>query len=286
MIELPPPPRPVLESAVRRALLEDLLHGDPTTEACIPAAASAAARITAREPLVLCGLPLVREVYRQLDPAVRLEPLARDGERIATPRPIAILRGPARSLLLGERTALNFLQHLSGVATRTAAFVSCLPAGSHTRITGTRKTLPGLRALQRWAIRCGGGHDHRPDLSTVPMIKDNHIAAMGSIRAAVDAVRARCPHGSRIECEVDSLAQLEQALHAGVEVVLLDNFTDEQVREAVRIVGGRARIEVSGGVTEERVATLAALGVDVVSVGALTHSVRAADLGLDWGEDT
>ncbi len=277
-----PPPRPVLEEAVRRALLEDLRQGDPTTEACVPPDAHATARIVAREPLVLCGVALVEEVYRQLDARVEVEPLAHDGQRLASGHSAARLRGPARSLLMGERVALNFLQHLSGVASRTADFVARLPEGSGTRITGTRKTIPGIRALQRWALRCGGAHDHRPDLGAAPMIKDNHVAAKGSLRAAVEAVRARAAHGVRVECEVDRLEQIEEALKAGAEVLLLDNFTDEQVRRAVRQIAGRARIEVSGGITEERIATLAALGVDAISVGAPTHSARAMDLGLDW----
>ncbi len=282
MPTIEPPSRPVLTEAVRLGLLEDLRYGDVTTEACVPPDATGRARVVARKPVRLCGLALLEEVYRQLDSTVAVERQHDDGTDVAAGATVARVRGPARSLLLGERLALNFLQHLSGVATLTARFVAALPEGSTTRICGTRKTLPGLRALQRWAIRCGGGSDHRPDLGAAPLVKDNHVAAAGGITAAIEAVRRRAPHGTRVACEVDDLAQLREALAAGADVVLLDNFSDAQVAEALEVVAGRAVVEVSGGLTVERVPALARLGVDVLSVGALTHSAAAVDLGLDW----
>lgn len=195
---------------------------------------------------------------------------------------IAHVSGPARSILMGERVALNFAQRLSGVATKTRAFVDALPKGSKTRITDTRKTTPGLRALERWAVRCGGGHNHRDDLSSAVLIKDNHIAACGGVRIAIERARAHAPHTSRIECEVDRMEQLREALEAKADVILLDNFDDDALKEAVAITAGRALLEVSGGVTLERIPKIAAAGVDVISAGGLTHSAPAADLALDW----
>jgi nicotinate-nucleotide pyrophosphorylase (carboxylating) len=178
--------------------------------------------------------------------------------------------------------ALNFVQRLSGIATITRRFVDALPKGSKTRITDTRKTTPGLRAFERYAVRCGGAHNHREDLSSAVLIKDNHISAAGGIRAAIENAREHAPHTSRIECEVDSMAQLEEALASGAEIVLLDNFLDSDLPAAVALVAGRALIEVSGNVTLARVPVIAGYGVDVISVGALTHSAPAADVGLDW----
>jgi nicotinate-nucleotide pyrophosphorylase (carboxylating) len=192
------------------------------------------------------------------------------------------LHGPARALLQGERVALNFVQRLCGIATLTRAYVDALPPGGRTRITDTRKTTPGLRALERYAVRCGGGYNHREDLSSAVLIKDNHIAAAGGIGEAVARSRERAPHTSRVECEVETMHQLEQALAAGVDIIMLDNFDDAALAQAVAKVAGRAMLEVSGGVTLERVPIIAKAGIDVISVGALTHSARAMDLGLDW----
>jgi nicotinate-nucleotide pyrophosphorylase (carboxylating) len=190
--------------------------------------------------------------------------------------------GHAQGILGGERVALNFAQRMSGIATMTRRFVDQLPEGSTTRIVDTRKTTPGLRALERYAVRCGGAHNHREDLSSAVLIKDNHISAAGGVAAAIHRARQHAPHTSRIECEVDNKEQLEEAIAAGAEVVLLDNFPDAVLREMVALVNGRALVEVSGGVKLDRVAAIAAAGVDVISVGALTHSAPAADLGLDW----
>jgi nicotinate-nucleotide pyrophosphorylase (carboxylating) len=278
----------VLRTAITRivqiALDEDLARGDLTTEACVSADSVGRAELRAREPCVFCGAELIREVFAQVDPRVVVEVRVPDGASVAAGATILALRGPARSLLEGERVALNFAQRLSGVATLTRAYVDALPSGSRTRITDTRKTTPGLRVLERYAVRCGGGHNHREDLAAGVLIKDNHIAAAGGVAPAIDRARAHAPHSSRIECEVDTLQQLSLALAQHAEIVLLDNFGDADIVEAVRMVAGRALIEVSGSVSCERVASIARAGVDVISVGALTHSARAIDLGLDWDE--
>lgn len=283
-MSLHPPTPTVLAETVRRALAEDIDRGDITTQACVPPTTMGAARLTARHPLVCCGLPVVEEVFGQVDPLVDVDALVEDGAHLDAGASLAVISGPAASILLGERVALNFMQRLTGTATLTARFVAALPEGSATRITDTRKTTPGLRAFERYAVRCGGGSNHREDLGSAILIKDNHIAAAGGCRKAVERARAHAPHTTRIECEVDTMAQLEEALSAGADIVMLDNFDDQQVREAIGVVDGRAVIEVSGGITLDRVATLGALGVDVISVGALTHSPPAADIGLDWSE--
>jgi nicotinate-nucleotide pyrophosphorylase (carboxylating) len=280
---LHPPPRAVVERVVGATLEEDTSRGDLTTEACIPPDHRGEAQVRAREAIVLAGGPVLVEVYAQVDPEVRVALHAPDGDRIPAGGVIATVTGPTRALLVGERVALNFLQRLCAVATLTRAYVDATPSGSKTRITDTRKTTPGLRALERYAVRCGGGHNHRDDLGSAVLIKDNHVAAAGGVRPAIERARAHAPHTSRIECEVDSLRQLDEALAAGADVVLLDNFDDRAVEEALGRIAGRAIVEVSGGITLDRVRTLAALGVDVISVGALTHSARAVDLGLDWG---
>jgi nicotinate-nucleotide pyrophosphorylase (carboxylating) len=275
-------PRLIVSQIVSRALEEDLGRGDLTTEACVEEAATGSAALVAREPAVFYGAEVVREVYALLDPRVTVTVQRADGDKVAPGTVLLQLRGPARTLLEGERVALNFCQRLSGVATLTRAYVDALPKGSKTRIADTRKTTPGLRALERQAVRAGGGHNHREDLSAAVLIKDNHIAAAGGVGQAIDRCRARAAHTSRIECEVDTLEQLEIALKHRADIVLLDNFDDAQIERAVQLINGRAIIEVSGGVKLERVGTIAKLGVDVISVGALTHSARAIDLGLDW----
>jgi nicotinate-nucleotide pyrophosphorylase (carboxylating) len=254
-----------------------------TTEACVEPTTVGTATLNAREPVVVCGLPILEEVYSQLDLLVDVEPHVQDGDLVETGTALATISGPATSILLGERVALNFMQRLTGVSTMTRRFVDSLPAGSSARITDTRKTTPGLRAFERYAVRCGGGHNHREDLGAAVLIKDNHIAAAGGCTQAIERARAHAPHTCRIECEVDTRAQLEEALAAGADIVMLDNFDDDEVRDALALVDGRAIVEVSGGITLERVATLGALGVDVISVGALTHSSPSCDLGLDWG---
>jgi nicotinate-nucleotide pyrophosphorylase (carboxylating) len=277
-------PRTILSNIVRIALDEDLGRGDLTTEACVDARAQGRARMRAREPLVFCGAELVREVFAQVDPRVQVSIAIGDAERAAPGTVLLTLEGPARALLEGERVALNFTQRLSGIATLTRAHVDAIPAGCTTRITDTRKTTPGLRALERYAVRCGGGHNHREDLSSAVLIKDNHIAAAGGVAQAIGRARERAPHTSRIECEVDDVAQLDEALAARADVIMLDNFQDDALEAAVARIAGRAIVEVSGRVSPERIANIARAGVSVISVGALTHSARAVDIGLDWDE--
>ena len=281
-MQVTPPAPTILAETVRRALSEDIDRGDVTTEACVDPNQIGAATLRAREPLVVCGLPVAEEVYAQLDLLIDVDTLVEDGDRVEAGSPLAQISGPAASILLGERVALNFMQRLSGVASMTRRFVDALPAGSPTRITDTRKTTPGLRAFERYAVRCGGGHNHREDLGAAVLIKDNHIAAAGGCKEAIERARAYAPHTCRIECEVDTPAQLQEALAARADIIMLDNFDDDAVRDALRSIAGRAIVEVSGGITLERVKSLGALGVDVISVGALTHSAPSCDLGLDW----
>jgi nicotinate-nucleotide pyrophosphorylase (carboxylating) len=275
-------PLPILDPILVRALEEDVGAGDVTTESCVPEEATAIANGVARKELVVCGVPVAERVFELVDPTLRFETKTPDGTKAAGGAVLWTVSGSARSLLMAERVALNLAQRMSGVATATRRYVDALPKGSKTRITDTRKTTPGLRLLERYAVRKGGGHNHRNDLGSAVLIKDNHIVAAGGVRAAIDRARARAPHTSKIECEVDSLAQLEEALAAGADIVLLDNMDTPTVEEAVRRTRGRALLEASGGITLERVTELARAGVDAISVGALTHSTPAADVALDF----
>jgi nicotinate-nucleotide pyrophosphorylase (carboxylating) len=271
----------LVEKVVRAALEEDLGRaGDVTTQAIIPAATSASAVIAAREDGVIAGLPLAREAFRLMDARVVFEPRVADGDRIAKDDIIADVSGPAHAILSAERVALNFLGRLSGVASLTSQYAERI---THTkaRICDTRKTTPGLRALEKYAVRCGGGANHRFGLDDAVLIKDNHIAVAGGVSAALRAAKAHVGHLVKIEIEVDTLAQLAEALDEGADAVLLDNMPVAQLREAVALVGGRLLCEASGGVTLETVAQIAETGVDLISVGALTHSARTLDLGLD-----
>jgi nicotinate-nucleotide pyrophosphorylase (carboxylating) len=286
-IEFPMPevfelPRFLFEGVVARALEEDLGSGDPTTEACVDADAVATAHGVAREPVVVCGGPVFARVFGQLDATLTVDIRAAEGSRVNAGARLWTVRGRARSILMGERVALNFVQRMCGIATRTRAFVDAVPAGGRTRIADTRKTTPGLRALERYAVRVGGGRNHRDDLGAAVLIKDNHIVACGGVASAIERARAAAPHCAKIECEVDTLEQLEEALSAKADIVLLDNMSTALVADAVRRTRGRALLEASGGITVERVSELARAGVDVLSVGALTHSIRAADIGLDF----
>jgi nicotinate-nucleotide pyrophosphorylase (carboxylating) len=264
------------------ALEEDLGRGDVTTDACVPASVIGRCAFRARSPLVSAGGAIIPEVFAQIDRGVVVSDLVPDGTALAAGAVMALVTGPAASLLKGERVALNFIQRLCGTATLTRRFVEALPPGSRTRIADTRKTTPGLRALERLAVRAGGGHNHREDLGAAVLIKDNHVAAAGGVERAILSCRERAPHTTRIECEVDSIAQLEQALAAKADIVLLDNFSDAMVADAVHINQGRAILEASGNIGVQRVGVLAELGIDVISVGSLTHSAPAADIGLDW----
>lgn len=279
-----PPARSLVSRVVAYALEEDIGRGDVTTQACVPPTVAGRAELRARKACVLAGGFLVTEVYAQVDPSVRVTLHAEDGTVLEPGARIATVEGSAARLLIGERVALNFIQRLSGVATITHRFVSALPTGSATRIADTRKTTPGLRAFERYAVRAGGGFNHREDLSSAVLIKDNHIAAAGGVKEAIERARAHAPHTSRIECEVDSLEQMDVALAARADIIMLDNFDDAAVEVALERARGKALIEVSGGITEARIAKLGALGVDVISVGALTHSAPAVDIGLDWSD--
>jgi nicotinate-nucleotide pyrophosphorylase (carboxylating) len=271
------PSRDALAAQVRAALAEDVGDGDRTA-ALIPAAAIAGAAIVTREPAVLCGTAWADEVFRQLDPAVAVAWERTDGERVAPGEVLCRLRGPARALLTGERTALNFLQTLCGTATLARRWADAV-AGTGARVLDTRKTVPGLRLAQKYAVACGGCHNHRIGLYDAVLIKENHIAAAGSVRAALAAALALAPELA-VEIEVETLAQLREALDGGAQRVLLDNFSVDLLREAVALAGGRARLEASGGVTLDNVRAIAETGVDDISVGALTKDIRAVDLSM------
>lgn len=275
-------PLPLIDAVIVRALEEDLGAGDITTEACVPQSALATAHGVARKDIVVCGVPVAARVFATIDPALQFAAKVDEGARVKGGTVLFSVAGSARPLLTAERVALNLIQRMCGVATATRRYVDALPEGSKTRITDTRKTTPGLRLLERYAVRAGGGHNHRNDLGSAVLIKDNHIVAAGGVRVAIERARARAPHTSKIECEVDSLEQLEEALLAGADIILLDNMDTPKVEEAVRLTRGRALLEASGGITLERVTELARAGVDAISVGALTHSVAAADIGLDF----
>lgn len=281
---LPRLPRPLLRRLAEAALEEDLGAGDLTTELVVPAGAVARGRIVAREAGVLAGLPLAAAVFRAADPEARLEERAADGDRIEPAEVVLTVHGDARAVLGAERAALNFLQRLSGIATHTARFVEAV-RGTGARVVDTRKTTPGLRTLEKYAVRCGGGRNHRFGLGDGFLLKDNHRALLRrsgrSVAAAVEAARERLPHTVPVEVEVDDLEQLVEALEAGADAVLLDNFPPERLREAVEIARGRALLEASGGVTLGTVRAVAETGVDLVSVGALTHSAPALDLALE-----
>lgn len=270
---------------VDTALAEDLGSGDVTTRAVVPPGAIARGELACREPMTLAGLGVAAYVFARVDPRIGFEALGVDGDAKLPGDVVARIEGAAHGVLTAERVALNLLQRMCGVATRTREFVKAVPAGAATRITDTRKTTPGLRALERYAVRMGGGINHRNDLGAAVLIKDNHIAVCGGVTAAITRARAVAPHTARIECEVQSLSELDEALAAGADVVMLDNFDDENVRAAMARVAAHPRrplVEASGGITLARVATLATAGVDIISVGSLTHGARAIDIGLDF----
>ncbi|WP_018296099.1 carboxylating nicotinate-nucleotide diphosphorylase [Corynebacterium lubricantis] len=269
-----------IERLVGSALSEDAPWGDITTEALVPADAQARAELSARELGTFSGVQLLTTTFALVDPTVTVELHIADGEAFDKGQSLATIEGSARSILRAERIALNFVQRMSGIATQTARYVA---AANGTRIADTRKTTPGLRLLERQAVRDGGGHNHRSSLSDAILVKDNHLAAVGAdITTALRAMRERVPHTTHIEVEVDRMDQIEPVLAAGVDTIMLDNFSIEELREGVALVNGRALVDASGGITLETIPEVAATGVDLISVGALTHSVRALDLGLDF----
>jgi nicotinate-nucleotide pyrophosphorylase (carboxylating) len=271
-----------IEKLVRMALLEDAPWGDLTSQSLIPADALVTAQLVAREDGILCGEDIFSMTMSVSGATVKFA--IHDGERFASGDILADVEGPARAVLQAERVALNFVQRLSGIATLTAQYVAAA-AGTKARIVDTRKTTPGLRLIERYAVRCGGGHNHRFSLSDAVMAKDNHLNILtrggGSLTEALEAARARLPHTTHVEVEVDRLDQIEAVLAAGVDTIMLDNFSPDDLRAGVRQVAGRALVEASGGVTLARIGEIAASGVDIISVGALTHSVRSLDIGLD-----
>jgi len=271
----------LIEPVVRAALAEDLGHaGDVTAMACLPAEARLSVVFAARHGGVVAGLACARLALAALDPAARFEALAADGDRVEPGAVLARAQGQARAVLSAERTALNLLGRLCGVATLTRAYVDAV-AGTKARIADTRKTTPGLRHLEKYAVRCGGGVNHRFGLDDAILIKDNHVAACGGVGEALKRARAAAGHLMKIEVEVDSLAQLEEALRHGPDVVMLDNFSLDDLARAVALTAGRVVLEASGGVNLQTVRAIAETGVDVISVGALTHSAPVLDIGLD-----
>ena len=267
-----------LDRIVRASLAEDLGSGDVTTDATVDEAATGTAVLVTRAPGVVAGLDAVEAVFRALDPEVEVERLAEDGEVLHGPAPVARVSGSLRAILTGERTALNLLGRLSGIATATRRYVDAVE-GTGVAILDTRKTTPGLRALEKQAVAAGGGRNHRFRLDDGVLVKDNHLVATGSIRGAVE--RLRTVTDLPIEVECDTLEQLQDALAAGADAILLDNMSLEQLRRAVAVTDGRARLEASGGVTLETVRAIAETGVDEISVGALTHSAPALDVSLE-----
>jgi len=271
---------PQLDRIIRLALDEDLGPGDVTTDAIIDSQTEGKASLIPREEVVLAGLPVFKRVFLRLCPEIEFEEYYEEGDLVPAGKRVCILKGQLSPILKAERTALNFLQRMSGVATLTRAYVVKARA-SKARILDTRKTAPGLRWLDKYAVEIGGGFNHRRGLFDGILIKDNHIAVAGSIARAIELVRQRAPHTLRIEVEVESLAGVEEALDSGADVILLDNMTNEQMKEAVQLAKGRVLLEASGGIGLDSIEAVAETGVDLVSVGALTHSARAADFTLE-----
>lgn len=272
----------LLDPILRRFLREDLEHGDITTDAIFPQNDCARAAFIARHPMVVAGMGSVAtRVFTLLDAGVQCSGAVADGTVVETGAVLLQVAGPSRLLLRGERVALNLVQRLCGIATRTRAFVERV-ADLPVQITDTRKTTPGLRLLEKYAVRVGGGHNHRYSLSDGALIKDNHIAACGSITEAVRRVRARVPHTINIEVEVTTLAEVVECLQLEVGLIMLDNMAPALMREAVARINGRALVEASGGVNLDNVRAIAEAGVDIISIGGLTHSAPACDIGMDW----
>ena len=281
-MNLAPLPAIMIEQAVRAALLEDLGRaGDITSDSVIPAGTQARVAMMAREPGVAAGLDFCRCAFALVDPAIRFTPLLADGARLASGVVLAEIDGPARGILTGERVALNFLGHLSGIASATRGIADAI-AHTRAKISCTRKTTPGLRFAEKYAVRAGGGANHRFGLDDAILIKDNHIAIAGGVGKAIEAARGAIGHLVKIEVEVDTLAQLAEALAHNPDAVLLDNMSTAQLREAVGMIGGRAMAEASGRINAETAPGIAETGVDLISAGWLTHSAKVLDIGLDF----
>lgn len=268
-----------LDNLIDQALREDIHTGDITTQALIPADSRASARLIAKEAMILAGLFVAERVFKRLNPAIEFNACLAEGVPAAKGAIIATVRGTTAELLMGERVALNLLQRLSGIATLTSRYVAAV-AGTGARIVDTRKTTPGLRELEKYAVRVGGGINHRTGLYDGVLIKENHIAATGGIGEAITRARAYIPHTLKIEIETETLAQVEEALTSGADIIMLDNMNLADMRSAVTTIAGRALVEASGGVNLETVRAIAETGVDIISVGALTHSARAMDISM------
>ena len=272
---------PQVEQIITLALNEDIGTGDLTTLSTIPADKTATGRFVAKEDMIICGIDLAAHIFGRVDPSIELKANFKDGDAVKKGNVIAIVSGNAQNVLTGERTALNFMQRLTGIATRTHASVAEV-AGTNAKITDTRKTTPGLRVLEKYAVRVGGGTNHRFNLADGVLIKDNHIAVSGGIQNAVKNARAVIPHTLKIEVEVETKEQLAEALDAGADIIMLDNMSNDLMRECVGIVAGRALVEASGNMGEKSLREVAETGVDIISVGALTHTVKAADISLKF----
>ncbi len=278
--------RQKVEETIDRALTEDCAWGDVTTQALIPHDAAGKATVMAKSPGVLAGLEVARTVFERVDHSLTFRALLTDGDRLLPGAGIAVVEGRVASIIRGERVALNFLQRLSGIATETSRYVEAV-SGTGARIVDTRKTTPGLRFLEKYAVRAGGGHNHRVHLGDGVLVKDNHLAALRArgvgLKEAVALARERAPHTLKIEVEVTSVDEAAEAVEAGADIVMLDNMTVEDMRRAVDCVKGRVLLEASGGITLSNVRAIADTGVDLISVGALTHSVKALDISLEFG---
>jgi nicotinate-nucleotide pyrophosphorylase (carboxylating) len=269
----------VVDEVIEAALAEDIGTGDITTLSTIPEETVISGRFLAKEEGVICGLEVAGRVFEIMDPMISFEPLMTDGTRFERGTVLAKISGPARGILTGERVALNILQHLSGIATKTAEAVQAV-IGTETKIIDTRKSTPGLRLLEKYAVRTGGGHNHRFNLADGVLIKDNHIKAAGGITNAVKAARENAPHTLKIEVEVENTVQIDEALAAQADIIMLDNMSIEDMAAAVQRIAGRALVEASGNMGEKDLGAVAQTGVDLISIGALTHSVRASDISL------
>lgn len=272
---------PQVEQIITLALNEDIGTGDITTLSTIPEDKTATGRFVAKEDMIICGIDLAKHIFGRVDPSIEMKANFKDGDAVKKGDVIAVVSGNAQNVLTGERTALNFMQRLTGIATRTHASVAEV-AGTNAKITDTRKTTPGLRVLEKYAVRVGGGTNHRSNLADGVLIKDNHIAVSGGIKNAVKNARAVIPHTLKIEVEVETKEQLAEALDAGADIIMLDNMSNDLMRECVGIVAGRALVEASGNMGEKSLREVAETGVDIISIGALTHTVKAADISLKF----
>ena len=276
-----------INTLIDLALEEDAAFGDVTSQSIFPADHRSHASILARENMVVCGLEIAQRVFHRVDPALNVHLEARDGDRLSEGHTVLRVEGPTISLLMAERTALNFLQRLSGIASLSWQYADeARKTGTGVRIVDTRKTTPGWRALEKYAVRCGGCFNHRISLGEHVLIKENHIMAAGSLKKAVELARQHAPHGAKVEVETESLEQVNEALDAGAEIIMLDNMSPERIQQAIGVINKAAIIEISGGVTLETMPDYALPGVDVISVGALTHSAPAADFSMIVTRDT